>query len=512
MQVVQLPVKIPTPWGANALSPYIRTIPSSSQIGIQNGAASWPDGFPAWTFQPNGFPFGQDFNGVLNTVTQWNRWHAAGGPLFYDSAFATATGGYPSGAILQSVNQGGLFWYNVADNNTTNPDGVGAANWIAFNLATPTSIIHYGVDTGSVNAIVATTSPPTLSLQSGMIFEITAVAANTIATPTANFDGHGAKLIQRWDGSLLQPGDILPAPYKALFAYDSTADNLFLLNPGNLLKAPPILTAPLQYYVNGTTGSDSNNGLTTLTPFQTIQKGLNAAGSVFTNGFPVTISVVASGTYGHITLPPINGAGSVILVGNNSTPTNCVISGNTFSAIFAGAISGTYQISGFSLVSTGNPSLSNDICGGIFLASGGGAIFINNMDFGACSGGHIAASGGSTIGILQGPITISGGCIGNSVSSSPAHMNANTNANIHVGIPATFPSLSINAAAFMSYFASVSQGGSIAVAYSSISNPTNVTATKFSATLNGTVNSGGRGTSYYPGNVAGTTSTGGQYA
>src|ERR1700733_10951473 len=93
------PPKFPIPWAASAGIPYIRSIPVPSQIGLQNGAASLTTGFPPLTFTPAGAggppPFGEDFNGILKQITQWSQWQAAGGPIFYDSAFATAIGGYP---------------------------------------------------------------------------------------------------------------------------------------------------------------------------------------------------------------------------------------------------------------------------------------------------------------------------------------------------------------------------------------------------------------------------------
>jgi hypothetical protein len=128
------PPKFPLVWGANAGRPYLRSIPSGSQIGTQNCAASLNDGFPPLTFVPAAAggcpPFGQDFNGILKQITQWSQWYQAGGPIFYDSAFASsAANGYPNGAIIQSAIVPGDFWMSTADNNTTNPDA-GGANWV----------------------------------------------------------------------------------------------------------------------------------------------------------------------------------------------------------------------------------------------------------------------------------------------------------------------------------------------------------------------------------------------
>jgi hypothetical protein len=86
------PPKVPIPWGSPPASAYIRSIPTPSQIGTQNCAASLTDGFPPLTFVPASAggcpPFGQDFNGILKQLSLAARWGQAGGPIYYDSAFA----------------------------------------------------------------------------------------------------------------------------------------------------------------------------------------------------------------------------------------------------------------------------------------------------------------------------------------------------------------------------------------------------------------------------------------
>ncbi len=132
MQISNVPNKFAIPFANSAGAGYIRAIPQASQIGITNGAASLTDGFPPLTFLPVGAggtpPWGQDFNGILNQITLWSQWQAAGGQVIYDSAFSTAIGGYPAGAIVASVNNNQL-WYNTTDNNTTNPDSATSVGW-----------------------------------------------------------------------------------------------------------------------------------------------------------------------------------------------------------------------------------------------------------------------------------------------------------------------------------------------------------------------------------------------
>ena len=83
----QMPTKIQLPWAANAGSSYKRTIPVPSQIGIQNGAASWSDGYPPLNFTPIAAggvpPYGQDTNGALNSISALSMWYNMGLSLIH---------------------------------------------------------------------------------------------------------------------------------------------------------------------------------------------------------------------------------------------------------------------------------------------------------------------------------------------------------------------------------------------------------------------------------------------
>lgn len=131
-----IPIKFPIPWASLAGGPFIRNIPTASQIGIQNGAASLTDGFPPLCFSPVAAggvpPFGQDFNGINNQITAWLQWVQAGGGVpFYDAVFAGQIGGYFNGSMLQATSGPGNFWISTIDNNLSDPD-TGGANWTAF--------------------------------------------------------------------------------------------------------------------------------------------------------------------------------------------------------------------------------------------------------------------------------------------------------------------------------------------------------------------------------------------
>lgn len=125
----QIPAKIPTPWANAGIR---NTIPGPSQIAVTPGAASFTDGFPplnATAISAGGVPPAiGDMNGALYDVTVTEQWLEAGGGWPFDATFATAIGGYPSGAVIPSADGTG-WWRNTADNNSANPD-TGGTGWV----------------------------------------------------------------------------------------------------------------------------------------------------------------------------------------------------------------------------------------------------------------------------------------------------------------------------------------------------------------------------------------------
>jgi hypothetical protein len=132
MLSTDIPSVFNIPWANSAIAPYVHAVPEASQISITPGAASLTDGFVPLNFLSylaGGVPpFGNDMNGILNRITAWLRWTQAGGLPRYNSAFQTAIGGYPSGAVLIDATNKWL-WVSTADSNATNPDAAGAG-WL----------------------------------------------------------------------------------------------------------------------------------------------------------------------------------------------------------------------------------------------------------------------------------------------------------------------------------------------------------------------------------------------
>lgn len=157
MQSSDAPDKIPLPFAADAGPSYIRSIPLASQIGIENGAASFADGFVPLNMTPVAAggvpPFGQDMNGILNQATAGLQWAQAGGLPTYDPVFALEITGYPAGAVIQSADKTGL-WRSTANNNQTNPDA-GNASFTASISTTTLTVTAVSVGTLALGQIVA---------------------------------------------------------------------------------------------------------------------------------------------------------------------------------------------------------------------------------------------------------------------------------------------------------------------------------------------------------------------
>ena len=184
MQRSQLAVKFALPFAANAgAGDNAYPIPVGSQTG---GRASLNDGFPPPTFVPiasGGIPpWGEDMNGILYQSTAWLQSLQAGAAISYDSAFQTAIGGYPQGAIIESAVYVSLKWVSTTDNNTTNPD-TGGAGWLNW------PFVFYALDGGAVNALTATYPLPLAAIPIGTVIWVNPANTSTITTPSLAING-----------------------------------------------------------------------------------------------------------------------------------------------------------------------------------------------------------------------------------------------------------------------------------------------------------------------------------
>jgi hypothetical protein len=263
-----------------------------------------------------------------------------------------------------------------------------------------------------------------------------------------------------------------------------------------------LLYANKEYFVNDALGNDANDGLTANTAFKTLQRAQNATTLFNINGFQITIRV-AAGTYAAVSCGIVNGTGTIYYYGDPATPANCVITtaknGVTGPCFTAGGQ--LYVLDGFKLTSPVGP---------VTPATPSGAYCVNNglmvvkaVEFGFCLSHHFVGESGGFLSIW-GPVKVTGGCNG-------AHMLAINGSFLRQGNDPSPITLDVAQSINVGNWVQASGSGTIYVNYAGMSGKANVIGGRYAATFNGVIITDSGSTVYYPGTVAGGTSTGGQY-
>lgn len=269
------------------------------------------------------------------------------------------------------------------------------------------------------------------------------------------------------------------------------ATNLYLTAAEQTLIAGAVqtLSSATTYYVNKS-GSDSNDGLSTGTAFLTIQKAIDTVASFNLGGLTHTISVDdgSAVTYAEaLTLKPLT-AGNCIIVGDETTPSNISIapaSGNVFTV--AGGATGRWDIRGVEI---------DPVTTGLFLS--GGFVALRNVEFAACTSRHVHATGNSNV-LIDGAYEITGDAQAHFYATTGAVITCNSQTVTVTGTPA-----------FSRAFAWAQSGGVIRAASNTYSG--SATGKRYEASVGGLISTNGAAATYFPGNSAGTTATGGIYA
>lgn len=257
------------------------------------------------------------------------------------------------------------------------------------------------------------------------------------------------------------------------------------------------LTANRTYYVR-TDGSDSNNGLSNTSggAFLTVQKAIDTiSANLDINGKTVTVQI-ADGTYTTaIVLKNVVGftaPGQLVIQGNNSTPSNVVISTTSSNAISKDGHGSVWDIKDLKITTTTS--------GHGLYADNGSVIRFGNLNFGSLGGSsvHIIGRRG---GVVQ--------CLSNYAVSGNAYIHFWGD---YLGIVncAGF-TITFSKSPVFTYFA-VFTGGGLVITYSmTFTNGNTVTGQRHLGYLNGMTQTNGTEATYYPGNVAGARTTGAQW-
>lgn len=225
-----------------------------------------------------------------------------------------------------------------------------------------------------------------------------------------------------------------------------------------LIALQPRIVIPnaTDFYVNATNGSDSYDGLTATTPWQTLQ---HAADTIINdydfNGQRITVHV-ANGTYQGFSVwaapQGLSTAFNWVWSGNVSNPQACVINGvGNYGCI---AYGGWMLLEGFRITAT--VAAGTGIGGyGIIVKQTAIALF-RNVDFGPCDYGHFCCDGG--YGGPYGNYQISGGAPNHWYSANQGRMSCPPS---HMGEPPVQVTITGNPT--FTNFASASGSSSLAV-------------------------------------------------
>lgn len=253
------------------------------------------------------------------------------------------------------------------------------------------------------------------------------------------------------------------------------------------------LAANRTYYVRSD-GSDSNTGLanTSGDAFLTIQKAIDVVtGKLDIATYAVTIQV-SSGTYSaNLSLKPFVGAGSVLLLGDATTPGNVVISGGTSHAISTGARYFNWAVQGFKVQTTSGGDGIN--------VNFGSQLFLSNVDFGSVAAGraHLNCSAASYV-QFNSNYSISGGAARHWLVGTGSTISCNGKTITLAGTPA-----------FTTAFAEAQYAGIVICTSNTYSG--SATGARYAAVTNGLIFTNGAGASALPGSTSGSVATQGQY-
>lgn len=251
-----------------------------------------------------------------------------------------------------------------------------------------------------------------------------------------------------------------------------------------------MLSADRTYYVR-TDGSDSNTGLVDSAggAFLTIQKAIDVAVALDLSTYAVTIQVGTGTWSAAVALKQYPGVGPITLQGDTSTPSNVVISRTSASCITAASVQSKWVVTGFKFATTTS---------GYAFALTNSVVDIGVVEFGACASGGIDAEQQSIVTFLNN-YTISGGGTRHWFSTTMSLIQCTSKTVTISGTPA-----------FSTGFLVASRGGGALVSSNTFSG--SATGTRYLVTFNAWADVAGGGASYLPGNAAGSTASGGQYA
>lgn len=275
----------------------------------------------------------------------------------------------------------------------------------------------------------------------------------------------------------------------------------------NMSPTRQLLNAPLTTYVNAATGNDNNLGTSPSAPFLTIQAAIQSGyGRYDFNSFGWTINI-ANGSYGAgipvgsavisclgmpVGMTPASG--SINIVGNVASPLSVQIGATNANGVLAqGACS--LNISGGTISATGTNSGSLVEGYGLYITTGS-QVTVSNVTMGNCGQVQLGAINGGLIVVGSG-VTFTG--------ATGVSMQGVGGGEVYVSYETVTNSVNVSTA-----YVEAAQNGIIAAASATFVGA-GVTGARYATLTNGVITGSGGVSTYFPGTVGGTSTTGGQY-
>lgn len=333
----------------------------------------------------------------------------------------------------------------------------------------------------STTSLAVGTGSKAFTTQSGLAF---AASGDRV---TAASRGSTAKM----RGVATYSGTTLTIAVDQVEGSGTHSDWMLVLSALEVPTARERLTADRTYYVRSD-GNDANDGLTDSAggAFLTIQKAVNVAAAVDWNGYAVTIQV-KGGTFSgavEVNSLPFQGSNLLTITGDTTTPANAVLTSTGATTI---TVRGArVKVQGFKFTTTGQRAI---------LATEGAYVEYSAVEFAGGGIGvvHVKADTGATIWATD-DYTISNG--------ASAHWETERGGNIIVLGGMT---ITLTGTPAFTQFALATMISTITVG--SVTFSGSASGIRYSVTTNSVINVNGAGTSFLPGDSAGSTGTGGQF-
>jgi hypothetical protein len=372
----------------------------------------------------------------------------------------------------------------TANQNDYNPTGAATAS--VLQLSSDASRTITGLAGGAEGRVVSLSNigsqPIVLSDES-----TSSSAANRFALGANLTVAAKQAAVLRYDGTAVR-WRLIAGATGLLAAANNLSDLASVAAARGNLGVREQLSANRIYYVRSD-GSDGNNGLANSSggAFLTIQKAIDTVAALDLSIYNVTVQV-ADGTYAGavVVSAPWVGSGTVTLQGNTSTPANALLSTGANDCITV-LTAATLTVTGFKLTNSG----------AFLLHASSGSIRFSLLTFGSCGSQQVRVTDGGRI-TATGNYGIDGGAGNHWSAVSNGIVRVQSKTITLTGTPA-----------FSTAFANADLSSTVLVNGNTFSG--SATGSRYAATNNAVISSGGGGATYLPGNAAGSTSTGGQY-